>query len=542
MLVKQGTLLLKIEGTYGVEEAPAAGDAILVEGEVGMSYDAVRTIEQAPEKATLGKEEDLIAGNLVRIKMRDIADKGYMPQYPAMKDADDFEHGYQKLLFGQQAMPSLGEIVEYAEGNTLSLVLTEGELDAMSFASVGWIGLSLPEGAQGKKVDDGSSPHDQWIEHDYEWMQHANDIVLSLDSDEQGQTALEQLLPRLRRSRCRVMKFPEGYKDGNDCLIDELSMLDLVNDAVNLDPPELKRPGDFADEIWYEFHPGDRPNPIPACKSPWTMPFEFREGEFTIWHGYNSHGKTVCMTHCAIHMAHQQEKVLIASLEMPAKKTFKNAVRMVVGHGNPTREELDAAVAWLDQYFLVFDHVGTVKHSDLLDLYKYAVEKYGVKHFMCDSLMMLDGVRHDDYEVQTTVCHEQIAFAQEHQVHTHMVCHSKKPDARRPAARFWPTRFDISGHANLSNIPDNVIVVWRNEKKEAIVEEAEYVRSQGNNEAADQMMGEVEGDMDAMVEVQKQRHGEGSWPKKRLHFDKGPGSWQFLEDGQGKIEYGVSEA
>jgi len=68
MLVKQGTLLLKIESAYGVDASPIAADAILVEGEVGMSYDAVRTIEQAPEKATLGKEEDLYAGNLVRFE------------------------------------------------------------------------------------------------------------------------------------------------------------------------------------------------------------------------------------------------------------------------------------------------------------------------------------------------------------------------------------------------------------------------------------------------------------------------------------------
>lgn len=75
MLVKRGTLLLDIEGSYGVDASPVAADAILVEGEVAMSHDGVRTLEQAPEKATLGKEEDIQAGHLVRFEFA-VAMKG----------------------------------------------------------------------------------------------------------------------------------------------------------------------------------------------------------------------------------------------------------------------------------------------------------------------------------------------------------------------------------------------------------------------------------------------------------------------------------
>lgn len=75
MLVKRGTLLLKIESTPGQENPPIASDAILVEGEVTMSHDGVRTIEQAPEKSTLGKEEDIQAGHLMRFEFS-VAMKG----------------------------------------------------------------------------------------------------------------------------------------------------------------------------------------------------------------------------------------------------------------------------------------------------------------------------------------------------------------------------------------------------------------------------------------------------------------------------------
>jgi len=75
MLVKRGTLLLKVETTPGTEITPAVTDAILVEGEVTMAFEGVRTLEQNPEKSTLGREEDIQAGHLMRFEFA-VAMKG----------------------------------------------------------------------------------------------------------------------------------------------------------------------------------------------------------------------------------------------------------------------------------------------------------------------------------------------------------------------------------------------------------------------------------------------------------------------------------
>lgn len=66
MLVKREVIALKIETTYNTEAAPAAGDAILVEN-LNPTYEGVRMIERAPIKATLGKEQSVHAGNLVKL-------------------------------------------------------------------------------------------------------------------------------------------------------------------------------------------------------------------------------------------------------------------------------------------------------------------------------------------------------------------------------------------------------------------------------------------------------------------------------------------
>ncbi len=56
-----------------------------------------------------------------------------------------------------------------------------------------------------------------------------------------------------------------------------------------------------------------------------------------------------------------------------------------------------------------------------------------------------------------------IQFAAMYRVHVHLVAHSKKPSKGGEA--MIPRRYDIMGSSYISNLPHNVIVVWRNRAK-----------------------------------------------------------------------------
>lgn len=91
------------------------------------------------------------------------------------------------------------------------LVITEGEIDALSVAQVmgngKWPVVSLPNGAGSAK---------DTIEAQYDWLDTFEEIILCFDQDEQGRKNTEEALPLLPPGKAYTMKLP--LKDANDCL------------------------------------------------------------------------------------------------------------------------------------------------------------------------------------------------------------------------------------------------------------------------------------------------------------------------------------
>lgn len=499
--------------------------------ERGLKGEAIRRYRLGQARFAMGKDPvELdwvvfpffdVAGNLVRLKYRAISDKKRTFQSPGAAKAEEYRHGYQKLLFGWQA----------GARDEMTGVIVEGELDAVAWwQATGLPALSLPEGAQAldENSADKNSPHDQWIEHDHDALQDFVEVVLAGDSDEAGKRAMAQIAPRLGMDRCSVVAWPEGVKDANAALLAGVDVMEVFRKRRNFDPEELRRPSDFAQDIWEDFYPELSKKPKGA-QLPFNLPFEFRPEELIVWHGYNGHGKTILMSHCLVDIANQGQKVLIASLEMPAHKTFKNMVRQVIGRGKPgTETALMKALDWMDRSFFVYDKVGEACSFDVLEVFKYAFRKYGVKHFVLDSLMMLADVPENEYPAQASAIKLFKEFARDNGVTVHMVAHSKKPSEKKPEAKKCPSKYDISGAAALSNVPESIVAVWRNKEKESNMRQASWLEHMGNFADASDLRDKWCKEPDALFQVQKQRE-TGEEPGRMLWFDGGAdGSLQFL--------------
>jgi twinkle protein len=109
--------------------------------------------------------------------------------------------GCEPLLFGWQAMPV----------NVRVAVITEGEIDALSWAACGYDALSVPFGG-------GNGRKQHWIENEYERMQQFERIYLATDMYEEGEKAAKEIAARLGLHCCLRVKMPR--KDGNACLVE----------------------------------------------------------------------------------------------------------------------------------------------------------------------------------------------------------------------------------------------------------------------------------------------------------------------------------
>lgn len=453
------------------------------------------------------------AGELELLKCRDVENKGNMFTKSAVEGVKPM------LLFGQQAVFSEGDIPS-------ELCITEGEIDAMALADLGFYAVSVPYGAKFKKdASDpvhADNPNNGWLEHDMEWLDVVCRFYLCLDNDESGRLATQVIFPRLGAEKCMLVEFPAGSKDANGAVNDGVDVYELFKNAKDVDPADLCRPGDFRDEIYHEFYPVD--GVIPGDETPWNLPFRFCPGEVTVWSGYSGDGKSVCMGYVSLFFAKQNRKTCIASFEMKPKKTFKNMMRQLLGTPRPTDDAFDKALDWMDRYFFVFNRVGGATIGETLALFEYVAKKYGVNHFLVDSLMRIDDVFEEEgAQSSKNLMNALQGFAKKYNVHVHLVAHSKKPDARHPASKYPPMKHSVSGSKALTDNCDNLVIVWRNRQKSEDIDDARNMGDSGKLEA-------LRYEHDARFIIAKCREDGSQEGSKYLYFDYGPdGSWQYRE-------------
>lgn len=240
--------------------------------------------------------------------------------------------------------------------------------------------------------------------------------------------------------------------------------------------------------------------------------FLFRPGEVTLWAGQNGHGKTQIVSQVVLSLMGQNEKACIASFEMKPKTTMKRLARMYArenpyhpafqqGDGIESFERLYREFGeWSDSRLWLYDQTGTVGKERVIGMARYCAKELNIGHVVIDSLMKC--VRgEDDYNEQKEFVDELTALARDNQTHIHIVHHLKKP----PNESHVPDKHDSKGSGAITDLVDNVMMVWRNKPKEDDLKKGGLCLKKTEHDAA--------------LLCRKQRNGEAE-PTITLWFDK----------------------
>ena len=241
--------------------------------------------------------------------------------------------------------------------------------------------------------------------------------------------------------------------------------------------------------------------------------FLFRPGEVTLWAGQNGHGKTQVVSQVVLSLMGQDERVCVASFEMKPQTTLQRFARMFAGT-NPFSPEYQSEEgvqaleslyqdfgAWSDGKLWLYDQTGTISADRAIGMARYCAKELGIKHVVIDSLMKcVQG--EDDYNGQKSFVDELTALARDNQIHIHLIHHTRKPKDEN----HMPDKHDNKGSGAITDLVDNVMMVWRNKAKEDEWK-AKGPRSTKQTEP------------DAMLNCRKQRNGEDE-PSIALWFDR----------------------
>jgi twinkle protein len=278
---------------------------------------------------------------------------------------------------------------------------------------------------------------------------------------------------------------------------------------------KVKQANEFLDELQSELA-----NPVLDSYQtmPWTKThqgFQYRAGEVTLYAGGNGGGKSMVTGMIALGLIKQKQKVMIASFEMKPKRTLFRMLRQFAGENidapryvDKTRyltNLFDRMRSYAYDYLWLYDQQGTVTAQQVIAVSRYSAVELGVQHIFIDSLMKCVSGE-DDYNAQKSFVDELTSLARDHNVHVHLIHHIRKLQSEEVK----PNKNDIKGSGSISDQVDNVLMVWRNKKKE----------HDAQNGVVDVMIS------DAYLMCEKQRNGEAEdWYSLWYHKD----SQQFVE-------------
>ena len=452
--------------------APKAGarEWLLGRGLSDQTLADFRVGEQIRDGRTYAVFPYLRDGALVNAKTRNVADKKDMRQ----------ESGAEPCLFGWHLI----------DPRQRTVAITEGEIDAMTLHQAGVAALSVNAGAG----------NHQWIENDWERLERFSEILVCFDDDDAGHKGAAEVVQRLGAERCKVVKF--GAKDANQWLMDGAGTEDFrrtIASAKPLDPAELINMSEIMGQVKALFYP-DHGAATAPCLMLGGAPFqwlEFRPGELTVWTGFNGHGKSLMLNQVLLGLLQQGERMCVFSGEMTPAQQGKRLVKQATGLDRPTPAYIDAVGAWLQDRAWLFNVLGSSTIARLLEVFAYANRRYGIRHFVVDSLMMTD-VPEDgpgSMTAQKAAVQKLADFAKRHGAHLHLVAHPRKGRDESQA----PGKLDVAGSSKITDGADNVLTVWSARKEE----------------------GDAEPDKpDGCLELQKQRNGDTQHRKLWLYFNR----------------------
>lgn len=222
-----------------------------------------------------------------------------------------------------------------------------------------------------------------------------------------------------------------------------------------------------------------------------------RPGELSLWAGYSGHRKSMVLGQIAMHLA-KKNVVSIASLEMAPADTLWRMARQSVGQ-IPDVDELAKFLDWTDERIAIYDQLDKVAWNRIIGFVYYCAKELGSEHIIIDSLTKC-GIGAGDGEAEKDFIDRLQWAAKTLGTHIHLVCHVRKPS--HGDDEVMPTKYDIRGVSEITDLADNVFICWKDRKKETY----RLKRSRGQHLSTHEAEHMV--NPDQVLGVVKQRHGE----------------------------------
>lgn len=327
--------------------------------------------------------------------------------------------------------------------------ITEGEIDAMTLASMGHTAVGVTGGAE--------TIQPEWIDR----LAKVKTVYIAYDNDAQGESGGKKLAKRLGLDRCYRLKLP--VKDANQFIVDGHTVEEfgqLVQDAEQYGIDNVCTTFQAFMELTKEY---DRKMDDTALYPPWEnvqrLTGAFEPGDLVVLSAPPKVGKTTFALNMALNWAQNRHPVLFYCLEMRPPRLLRQSIKKVMRRED---HELTPKVL-LDGYQRIAEwpmywgyNSRQLTPDIVFDTMREAYKRYGIEVIVFDNLHYLArDIKHQTQEV-SYISRTMKLIAEELEIPLILIAQPRKIERNAVAGIE-----DLKDSASIGADADHVIILHR---------------------------------------------------------------------------------
>ena len=349
-----------------------------------------------------------------------------------------------------------------------SVIITEGEIDAMSVSQV-----------QGNKypvvsVPSGSASAKKYIKRELEWLSKFEKVILMFDNDEAGTRASVECSYILPVKKAYIAKLPA--KDANELLVSNLGskIIDSMWEAKSFSPAGIIQGSETKELLLNDAYVES----IPYLWNGLNQKLNgIRLGELNLLCAGSGTGKSQVCREFAYHLISKKHKVGYIALEESVKRSIRGIVSVPlnkllhVPEVRKTIDDKDIVSEWnkIKDYICFYDHFGSTSPDDVMNQIRFMVKGLDCKVIFLDHIsIMISGLETTDERRLIDVTMTQLRkLCEELHCAIFVVSHLKRPEGKFGHEEGTKTSLShLRGSHSLAQLSDAVIGFERNQQHE----------------------------------------------------------------------------
>jgi len=349
--------------------------------------------------------------------------------------------------------------------DTMECIITEGEMDALSFLVAGYDNvISVPNGAQ-KNL----TYLDDFIETHFE---NKSRIYIAADTDAKGLELRAELVRRFGEEKCRIVTYGEGCKDANELLQKSgaETLKKALQEAQEVPLEGIFTASDVRDELLVLFEKGLQKGATLDMGDLDDL-LSVEVGRLMIVTGIPGDGKSEFLDEMAVRLSlrYDWRCAWFSPENFPVTLHHPKLMEKLIGkrfkQGTMTPMEFDAAVRYLSRNFFDILPEEGYRVDTILEKAEALVRRKGIRVFILDPYNCLEHqipTGQSETQYISEFLEKLRSFAHRRQVLVVLAAHPTKMKKDPISGKYpVPTMYDVSGSAAFFNKADFGLAIER---------------------------------------------------------------------------------